>query len=198
MAYCKHCGSKLEDGAKFCPKCGKSTSEEIIKSQQEDGREEVQSGKSGCMKKLLYGFIALCVVGYIANKCSGGDDSKASDDANTPQATEQVDKETPNVDEEQVRQQKEEEERIAREKQEEEAKQSKTKDIEEQAYKAGYQAGFTVGPASYITDDPKRKGRIYYTTYYSAPMNDEEKAMCNLFIEHYVRGYEDGHKAQQQ
>lgn len=28
MAFCSKCGNKLEDGAKFCPKCGASTSQE--------------------------------------------------------------------------------------------------------------------------------------------------------------------------
>lgn len=89
MAFCKYCGSKLEDGAKFCPKCGKSTSEEDEKSQKEKVQEEARSSKSGCMKKLLYGFIALCVIGYIGNKFGGGD-SNATDDANAPQGIEQI------------------------------------------------------------------------------------------------------------
>lgn len=25
MAFCKNCGNKLEDGTKFCPKCGNPT-----------------------------------------------------------------------------------------------------------------------------------------------------------------------------
>ena len=27
MAYCKHCGAEINDGAAFCPKCGQAQSE---------------------------------------------------------------------------------------------------------------------------------------------------------------------------
>lgn len=33
MAFCKNCGAQLEDGAKFCPSCGKSTIEETPKTE---------------------------------------------------------------------------------------------------------------------------------------------------------------------
>ena len=34
MAFCKNCGAELEEGAKFCPSCGKSTTEEAPKAEE--------------------------------------------------------------------------------------------------------------------------------------------------------------------
>lgn len=34
MAFCKNCGAELEEGAKFCPSCGKSTTEEAPKTEE--------------------------------------------------------------------------------------------------------------------------------------------------------------------
>jgi len=49
MAYCKNCGSKLEDGTKFCPKCGcavnslKPPNEEANKAPSQERIVYVQS-----------------------------------------------------------------------------------------------------------------------------------------------------------
>lgn len=34
MAFCKNCGTQLEDGAKFCPNCGTPTADEAPKAEQ--------------------------------------------------------------------------------------------------------------------------------------------------------------------
>ena len=96
--------------------------------------------------------------------------------------------------ERQAREQKEEAERQAQEQAE---KENKKKEILEQAQKAGYEKGFTVGPSSYITDDPKYYAKLYYTSYYGAPTSSEEKELYETFVSIFVEAYEEGHKAQQ-
>lgn len=96
--------------------------------------------------------------------------------------------------ERQAREQKEEAERQAHEQAE---KENKKKEILEQAQKAGYEKGFTVGPSSYITDDPKYYAKLYYTSCYGAPTSSEEKELYETFVSIFVEAYEEGHKAQQ-
>jgi len=44
MAYCKNCGNKLEDGAKFCPKCGTPSGSE---TKQDTETKQEKSSKKG-------------------------------------------------------------------------------------------------------------------------------------------------------
>ena len=43
MAYCKNCGTKLDDGAKFCPKCGNPTNGEVDAPKSDDNGKNKQS-----------------------------------------------------------------------------------------------------------------------------------------------------------
>jgi len=97
MAYCKNCGTKLDDGAKFCPKCGNPTSDEVV-APKSDGNdkdnEDAQNTKIGCISII----VIILLIGFIANKCGSDDDTKATDDANAPkteQATNEGAKEEP-------------------------------------------------------------------------------------------------------
>lgn len=88
MAYCKNCGSKLEDGAKFCPQCGTQTTEETPEVVSNEAPRQVSSGSSsnsngkiGCWTW----FFIIFLIGYFVNKCS--DDSDSSD---SESKTEQV------------------------------------------------------------------------------------------------------------
>jgi hypothetical protein len=88
MAFCKHCGSKLEDGAKFCPECGKPTNGEVDtpKSDGNDkNNEDAKNTKIGCISLI----VIMLIIGYIFNKCSGGDDSNATDEAPTEQVVQE-------------------------------------------------------------------------------------------------------------
>lgn len=97
MAYCKNCGTMLDDGAKFCPKCGNPTSDEVVAPKSDDNdkdNEDAQNTKIGCISI----FVIILLIGFIVNKCGSDDDTKATDDANAPkteQATNEGAKEEP-------------------------------------------------------------------------------------------------------
>lgn len=126
MAYCKNCGTKLDDGAKFCPKCGTPTDKTPSIENVADGEpnpiknndiehlsQVEQPKKRGCLKKIGIGLLVFCFLGALADKC-GNNGSNTADEANAPQATEQISDEKRNKVEEQTRQEKE---RIAQEQQ---------------------------------------------------------------------------------
>jgi hypothetical protein len=119
MAFCSNCGNKLDDGAKFCPKCGTPIDGKGDVPQSDDNGksdEDAKNTKVGCISLI----VIILIIGYFVNKCTG-DDLKATDDSNAPQATEQVASETQDA-EEQARKQQEEEERLKKEKEAAEAK----------------------------------------------------------------------------
>ena len=120
---------------------------------------------------------ALCFF-YILGTCEGG-----SSDSQEETQTEQY-QESSSVEQESVENDKASQ--FAERKEE----------VKQKGYKAGYENGFTVGPSTYVTQDPKRSAKTYYTTYYGAPMNEEEMTLCNIFVENYVKGYEEGHRNQ--
>ena len=51
MAYCKNCGNKLEDGAKFCPKCGTPSGSET--KQDTETKQEKSSKKGGLITAIV-------------------------------------------------------------------------------------------------------------------------------------------------
>ncbi len=90
MAFCKNCGNKLEDGAKFCSKCGNpSNVKNEVQQPVENSSVQEQPKKRGCWKKIGIGILILWILGLIGKQC-GGDNNTTSTDAETPQATEQV------------------------------------------------------------------------------------------------------------
>ena len=85
MAYCGNCGTKLEEGAKFCPKCGtpnemnqtskdnsdRTSENRVVQNQTSTTPIQKRSNKKGCW---TYGFIALLffgLIGFIQDKCEG-------------------------------------------------------------------------------------------------------------------------------
>lgn len=66
--YCKYCGSRIEDDAKFCPSCGRFIKEEVqAEFVSEYGKTKTQSENSTVDNYALIGFIlGLCtyVVGF--------------------------------------------------------------------------------------------------------------------------------------
>lgn len=90
--FCKNCGNRLEDGTKFCPKCGISIDDPlpnaqplppqpiIIQAQPQTpnsrpcpkckGRNVqfqtvTESKKAGCLKVLLYIILAISIFGWL-------------------------------------------------------------------------------------------------------------------------------------
>ena len=51
MAFCKNCGNKLEDGAKFCPKCGTPSGSET--KQDTETKQEKSSKKGGLIAAIV-------------------------------------------------------------------------------------------------------------------------------------------------
>ena len=174
MAFCKHCGSKLEDGAKFCPKCGNPTNGEVDAPKSDDNgknNEDAKNAKVGCISLV----VIILIIGYIFNKCGGGEDSKASDDANAPK-TEQVASENPTTETD-----------------------SKKKAISEEGYKDGYKRGFGFDDwkmEHYSEKDYKDFARSFYTIAHKAPSSQEEKELYDLYEEGYIKGIRAGIEAQ--
>lgn len=262
MAFCSKCGTQLNDGAKFCPKCGNPTgstqkessstnfsncsielleagaarlvvvkalvdelgisindakalvastpcviaeglslsrAKELAKifaatesriAVKQNGKTifveeppqnvDSQTEEQGGNKFLKYGGYvlgALCFF-YILGTCEGGS-SDSQEETQTEQKQE-------SQAERQARENEERKSQFAEQK----------KEVKERGYKAGYEDGFTVGPATYATTNPKQSAKTYFTTYYGAPMSDEEKSLCDIFVENYIKGYEEGHRNQ--
>lgn len=96
--YCKNCGNKLNDDAKFCTKCGAKTDQQIIRPRS-SVKEPVNKGKYKSHKShksiILTGavvILAVVLAGGIVKKVGkavGGDDKKTvtSTNANTNRKT---------------------------------------------------------------------------------------------------------------
>ena len=188
MAFCKHCGSKLEDGAKFCPKCGKPTNGEVDapKSDGNDkNNEDAKNTKVGCISLI----VIILFIGFIVNKCSGGEDSKATYDANAPK-TEQVVTDTPSA-EEQARKQQEEAERKAKEEAERQAQEKKAK--KEEILRHGYEYGKKYGASLQKRDaiNKERWCKERFLDKCEAPRTPEEMELYREFKEQFYKGWED-------
>lgn len=152
--------------------------------------DEIQTQLKMKLKTAIYGSLSITLLLFIV--IFPATIYKIVDTIDSLHGSEQI-----SVEKEKVVEKESETERQAREQREKKEQQAnKRKEIEERAYKAGYQNGFTVGPASYITDDPKYSAKILYSTWYDTPMSAEEKELCELFVKKYVEGYEEGHRNQ--
>lgn len=67
---------------------------------------------------------------------------------------------------------------------------NKRKELGEEGYRVGYVAGFRYE----AIDDPESEGRSYYDICWGTPVTDEEKELCEIFVEKYVEGYKEGYK----
>ena len=91
MAYCRNCGKKLENGAKFCPQCGNPTDEvknsadndNQVTNQLEEVVNQEQPERMGCWKKMAIGVGSFLAFIFLVGMC--GDDEQS----NTP-TSEQV------------------------------------------------------------------------------------------------------------
>lgn len=95
MAFCKHCGSKLEDGAKFCPKCGNPIEGDAQEQQSGDNSsEQEQPKKTGCFQKGLIAILVLGFIGFLSEKCDSSD-TKEAEEVTASQTINDVAKEEP-------------------------------------------------------------------------------------------------------
>lgn len=95
MAYCKNCGTKLDDGAKFCPKCGNPIEGDAQEQQSGDNSsEQEQPKKTGCFQKGLIAILVLGFIGFLSEKCDGSD-TKEIEEVTASQTINDVAKEEP-------------------------------------------------------------------------------------------------------
>ena len=134
------------------------------------------------MKKcfLTLATIALFAIGFAA---SDEDESSSNEGSNSAPQTEQK-QET--EAERQAREQKEKKEQMEK----------KKKEIAEEGYKHGYKAGFTCNYHEYETFHWDRLARQDYSAWHGAPSSSEEKELYDIFEQNYLRGVEEGYKAQ--
>lgn len=187
MAFCGNCGTQLNDGAKFCPKCGKAVGGDAsILQQQESKSQQIyeDQGETGLniwMKiiivllwplGLILGFIyknknkgikakdafMYCTIGFGASMGMYLSNNLNECSSNSRQI--------------------------------ETISSSRANDVAEEGYNDGYRMGFQIG---HITSEPDAK--IPFTAAYGAPSTREEKEMYNIYKENFERGYRDGTKA---
>lgn len=194
MSYCKNCGTKLDDEAKFCPKCGNPISDEVV-APKSDGNdkdnEDAQNTKIGCISII----VIILLIGFIANKCGSDDDSKTTDDANTPK-TEQVVSDTEKTEkqlskeEEAERKAKEEVEQEETKEQEvnkeEEEKKLKMMKIADMAYQKGYEKRKST---RMLISSEEAAYQDYILRYNEVPNEGAAPERWELFKKEYMRGF---------
>lgn len=122
-------------------------------------------------------FLAFCVVVAIFD-----DNDSSSENKTEPQQSELTEQKQETEAERQAREQKETE--------------KKKKELEKEAYNEGYDEGYKATSAMYATLNPENIARNNYVTWNGAPKTPKEKELCNIYIENYVKGWEEGHNAQ--
>lgn len=85
----------------------------------------------------------------------------------------------------------------------EERKQEKMERMKDRGYKFGYENGFRASETAYKVDTKdgykgcKGSARnLFIGVNAGAPHSAEEKELCNVFTEGYIKGYEDGYRDQ--
>lgn len=136
------------------------------------------------MKKYFFTMatLALFAIGFAAS-----DDEESSSSSNSSTQTEQ--KEETEV-ERHAREEKEKQEQV----------QKKKDEVAQKGYEHGYQRGFSDGPEFYSVNSQNARGmaKTWYSQYYGGPMTDEEKELCNAYVDKFVEGYFEGHKAREE
>ena len=120
--------------------------------------------------------VALFAIGFAAS--DEEESSNSSNESSKPQTEQKQETEA----ERQAREQKETE--------------KKKKELEKEAYNEGYDEGYKATSAMYATLNPENIARNNYVTWNGAPKTPKEKELCNIYIENYVKGWEEGHNAQ--
>lgn len=128
-------------------------------------------------------FLTMAVVALFAIGFAASDEEESSNSESSAPKTEQK--------------QESEADRKAREQKEKEKQQEKKKkQIAEEGYKHGYEAGFSCNYHEYERFHWDRMARQDYTAWHDAPTSSEEKELYQIFEKNYLRGVEEGYKAQ--
>lgn len=192
MAFCSKCGTQINDGAKFCPKCGQPTSEANnvqnsgnIESYDSEPREEQIKTWQKIVSVLFWPAGVILIIGALIKKQSelaksaliytavgigltiGINIALGGCSNDSTQSIESVSSSDSDYD-----------------------------DVAELGYKCGYEVGFELG-GSTAGDyyDGTENIQMYYTNFYSAPTTPEEKKHYKVFAENYTRGFKDGKNA---
>lgn len=195
MAFCSKCGTQLNEGAKFCPKCGQpTTSNEMNNTQVSSSNDlfdsenvEVQiSTWQKVVSVLFWPAGVILIIAALIKKQSelaksaliytavglglsiGLNIALGGCSNNGSQAIESVSSDSS----------------------------SDYDDVAEVGYKCGYEMGFQLGTSSageYY--DGTENIQMYYTNFYPAPTTPEEKRQYKVFAENYTRGFKDGKNA---
>ena len=124
-------------------------------------------------------FLTMAVMALFAIGFTASDEEESSNSESSAPKTEQK--------------QESEADRKANEQKEKENKKTK---LAKEAYDEGYDEGYAASPAQYSTLNPKNLARNKYVTWNGAPKTAEEKELCDIYIENYVKGWEEGHRNQ--
>lgn len=187
MAFCSKCGTQIQDGAKFCPKCGQPTSNAgdvqkpaTYNSFDDHPEEETIKTWQKVVSVLFWPAGVILVIVALIKKQSAIVKSAlvytaigiglaialnlclggcSTDMLNAIEET---------VD-------------------------SETSDVEEAGYNDGYEFGFEAGSEFYDEGTPS----IGYSVRYGAPSTPEEKQLYKLYENAYKKGFQDGRKAKE-
>jgi len=83
MAFCRNCGTQMNDGAKFCPKCGQSTDKSP--TPQQEYVEQPQEEEPSFVYKMWHskwnwiGAIVFFTIIVAANTCGGPDTDEVAE-----------------------------------------------------------------------------------------------------------------------
>lgn len=97
--FCEHCGSPLENGARFCPGCGQPVNQTEQPTNTRSNSKPVSPKKTGGFgKKLLIPAIIAAAVGGVVMYLQKGD-TKGGNDQNVPQVTSTTQNSTTDIEE---------------------------------------------------------------------------------------------------
>lgn len=173
MAFCENCGTQLNDGAQFCPKCGQSTNgtgnvqEPGTENSFENEHEEEQIKtwqKFVCVLLWPVGAI-LTIVAFVKKQHALAKSSLLYTGAGLVLAFVINASSLGGCSD-------------------------LTGDIEEEGYEHGYDFGFNMANTN-MEPDAKQT----FSAHHGAPETQEEKQLFNEYKKGYERGFRDGKKA---
>lgn len=184
MAFCGNCGTQLNDGAKFCPKCGQAVGgddstpqQQVNQPQQQFGdhpEEEIKTWQKIVSVLCWPAGVILIVVALLKKQSEMAKSAMiytaigiglaiginialggCSNDAS------------------------------------EEYYQEESSGVEQAGYEDGYQMGFQMAD---FDSEPDAKSH-FVVTYGGAPSTPEEKQVYNIYKQNFDRGFRDGKRA---
>lgn len=165
MAFCKNCGNQLNEGAKFCPKCGTVIGREEVNPtsaptlqevKQPERKAYVVEEERGFVDKILHNktlwiCAAVFLIGFTINTIVDSD----SDDGQS--VIEQIENAG-----------------------------------YEEGYNSAFRVGSL---DNYIKDNDIRDwAKSSFSSSFGAPTTPEEKELYNKYVESFLKGYKEGKK----